>query len=297
MTPIDGYFFYLVRLMDELRQGDKKKQEKWVDELKEWPFWRAVIAEFMATFLFIFISTMSAVDMDTTVDPSAKYVKVGLTFGIMIAVGIQMIGHVSGGHINPAVSLAMAVARQISPLRAVFYVLAQLSGGMCGSLLLKGVTPSRFNDNLGLTAVNSELNAGQAFACELVYTFILVVSVFGCTDPNRALLGSPALSIGFTVAALHFASIPFTGAGFNPARSFAVSVVSNSFEHHWVYWVGPMVGSVAAALAYKFVLCPYKSTSTYPEVAAKIIQSGEVSKHQPQLKHGNDKMTLADISV
>ncbi|WAR21884.1 PIP1-like protein, partial [Mya arenaria] len=191
MTPIDGYFFYLVRLMDELRQGDKKKQEKWVDELKEWPFWRAVIAEFMATFLFIFISTMSAVDMDTTVDPSAKYVKVGLTFGIMIAVGIQMIGHVSGGHINPAVSLAMAVARQISPLRAVFYVLAQLSGGMCGSLLLKGFV---FHVMV-IAPVNSELNAGQAFACELVYTFILVVSVFGCTDPNRALLGSPALSI------------------------------------------------------------------------------------------------------
>ncbi|WAR21867.1 AQPA-like protein, partial [Mya arenaria] len=175
-------------------------------ELKTWSLWRAVLAEFLATLLFVFIGTMSAVDIVPITDSAGKFVRIGLTFGLMIAVCIQMFGHVSGGHMNPAVSLAMAVAMEISPARAVLYTVAQCCGGMLGSLLLKGVTPGALNDNLGLTTVKPDLNGGQAFACELVFTFILVMSIFGCTDPSRALFGSPALGIGLTVSVLHFAS-------------------------------------------------------------------------------------------
>ncbi|XP_052773593.1 aquaporin-5-like [Mya arenaria] len=276
MSPIDGYFVYLASRLDKLRQGGDTETGNWLQELKTWPLWRAVLAEFLATLLFVFIGTMSAVDIVPITDPAGKFVRIGLTFGLMIAVCIQMFGHVSGGHMNPAVSLAMAVAMEISPTRAVLYTVAQCSGGMLGSLLLKGLTPAELNDNLGLTTVNPDLNGGQAFACELVFTFILVMSIFGCTDPNRALFGSPALGIGLTVSVLHFASIPFTGASMNPARSFASSVVSNNFDLHWVYWVGPVAGGVTAAVCYKYLFSPYRQTSSFAETAQQLMESNDV---------------------
>ncbi|WAR21869.1 AQP2-like protein [Mya arenaria] len=242
MSPIDGYFLYLASRLDKLRRGENTETGNWLQELKTWSLWRAVLAEFLATLLFVFIGTMSAVDIVPITDSAGKFIRIGLTFGLMIAVCIQMFGHVSGGHMNPAVSLAMAVSMDISPARALLYTVAQCCGGMLGSLLLKSVTPGELNDNLGLTTINPDLNGVQAVVCELVFTFILVMSIFGCTDPNRALLGSPALGIGLTVSVLHFASIPFTGASMNPARSLASSVVSNNFDLHWVYWVGPVVG-------------------------------------------------------
>ncbi|WAR21870.1 AQP1-like protein, partial [Mya arenaria] len=239
-------------------------------ELKSWPLWRAVLAEFIATLLFVFIGTMSAIDIVPFTDTAGKFVRIGLTFGLMIAVCIQMFGHVSGGHMNPAVSLAMAVAMEISPARAFLYTAAQCCGGVLGSLLLKGVTPGDLNDNLGLTTVNPDINVGQAVACELVFTFILVMSVFGCTDPNRALFGSPALGIGLTVSVLHFVAVPFTGAGFNPARSLAASVVSNNFDEHWVYWAGPMTGGVMAALAYKYLFSPYQKAPSFSDTVREL---------------------------
>ncbi|XP_052770365.1 aquaporin FA-CHIP-like [Mya arenaria] len=276
MSPVDGYFIYLASRLDKLRKGGDTETGNWLQELQTWPLWRAVLAEFLATLVFVFIGTMSAVDIVPLTDPAGKFVRIGLTFGLMIAVCIQMIGHVSGGHMNPAVSLAMAVAMEISPARAVLYTVAQCCGGMLGSLLLKGVTPGELNDNLGLTTINPDLNGGQAVACEIVFTFILVMSIFGCTDPSRALFGSPALGIGLTVSVLHFASIPFTGASMNPARSLASSVVSNNFDLHWVYWVGPMVGGVAAAVAYKYLLSPYQKTPSFPETARQLMDSKDV---------------------
>ncbi|XP_052773692.1 aquaporin-5-like [Mya arenaria] len=276
MSPIDGYFLYLASRLDKLRQGDNTEDRNWLQELKTVSLWRAVLAEFIATLMFVFIGTMSAVDIVPITDTAGKFIRIGLTFGLMIAVCIQMIGHVSGGHMNPAVSLAMAVVLEISPARAVLYTVAQCCGGMLGSLLLKGVTPDELNDNLGLNTVNPELNGGQAVVCELVFTFILVMSICGCTDPNRALLGSPALGIGLTVSVLHFASIPFTGASMNPARSLASSVVSNNFDLHWVYWVGPVVGGVTAAVAYKYLFSPYRQTLSFPETAKKLMESNDV---------------------
>ncbi|WAR21889.1 AQPA-like protein [Mya arenaria] len=239
MSPIDGYFIYLASRLDKLRKGGDTETGNWLQELQTWPLWRAVLAEFLATLLFVFIGTMSAVDIVPITDPAGKFVR-------------------------------------ISPIRAVLYTVAQCCGGMLGSLLLKGVTPGELNDNLGLTTINPDLNGGQAVACEMVFTFILVMSIFGCTDPNRALFGSPALGIGLTVSVLHFASIPFTGASMNPARSLASSVVSNNFDLHWVYWVGPMVGGVAAAVAYKYLFSPYQKTPSFPETAIQLMDSKDV---------------------
>ncbi|XP_060576036.1 aquaporin-4-like [Ruditapes philippinarum] len=205
--------------------------------------------------------------------------KIAFTFGLMIAVCIQMFGHVSGGHMNPAVSIAMAVAMEITPSRALLYTIAQCAGGILGSLLLKGVTPPRLHGNLGLTSLNNEISEGQGLVCEIVFTFILVMSIFGTNDPNRALFGSPALGIGFTVGVVHLAAIPFTGAGINPARSLASSAIStadNSFNNHWVYWVGPILGGVVAAIGTSTVLVHTGGKLTINEATNKMMESSDM---------------------
>lgn len=268
-----------IRRAEDNVSEEKSFLGKILQELKSWDLWRAVLAECIATFLFVFIGTMSAVGIAPVVDDWAKIIRISFAFGLMIAICIQMIGHVSGGHMNPAVSIAMAVAMEITPSRALLYTVAQCVGGICGSLLLKGVTPSRFHDNLGLTSVSDEISAGQAFACELVFTFILVMSIFGTTDPNRALLGSPALGIGLTIAVAHLAGIPFTGASMNPARSLASSAIStgdNSFEKHWVYWVGPILGGIVAAITYKYLFSPYRQVMSVSEATNKMMESNDM---------------------
>ncbi|XP_053409128.1 aquaporin AQPAe.a-like isoform X4 [Mercenaria mercenaria] len=305
---MERYFLHVANNIERIRRADDNARipnnfkEKIIQEFKSWESWRAVLAEFIATLMFVFIGTMSAAGIVPVVNDWAKIVRIAFTFGLMIAVCIQMFGHVSGGHMNPAVSLAMAVAMEITPSRAVLYIVAQCVGGILGSLLLKGVTPSALHGNLGLTSVNSELTEGQGFMCEFVFTFILVMSIFGTTDSNRALLGSPALGIGLTVGVVHLAAIPFTGASMNPARSLASSAIStadDSFDKHWVYWVGPLLGGVIAAVVYKYLFSPYRGKMTVAEATNKMMESHDMIviprtyfKDDKSMNTGNDEKSL-----
>ncbi|KAK7452791.1 hypothetical protein BaRGS_00039723, partial [Batillaria attramentaria] len=194
-------------------------------------------------------------------------------FGLSIMALIQMIGHVSGGHINPAVTIAMAVAMNISIVRAILYVVAQIIGAIIGGFILKGVTPDTTAfDNLAVTNVNAELTVGQGLGVEIILTFVLVSVIFGTTDPSRPSFGSPALLIGLTVTVLHLAGVSFTGASMNPSRSLGSAVASNSFDNHWVYWVGPILGGILAAASYKLIICPYRNTMSMEEALQKMLQ-------------------------
>ncbi|KAL4218102.1 Aquaporin-4 [Mactra antiquata] len=269
---MDGYFLSIASKLDSIRLQSTTGKLDILRELKSFELWRGVLAEFLATMLFVFIGTMSAVDVVNPLDLSSKFIRIAFTFGLMITVCIQMIGHVSGGHMNPAVSIAMAVSMTISPSRALLYVVAQSGGAMIGSLLLKGVTPSTVHSNLGLTLINDNISDGQGFACELIFTFILVMSIYGCTDPNRPFFGSPALGIGLTVGCMHLAGIPFTGASMNPARSLGSALISDDFEGHWVYWCGPILGGILAALTYKYIFNPYRKCISYDEATEIMLQ-------------------------
>ncbi|XP_052762100.1 aquaporin AQPAe.a-like [Mya arenaria] len=295
---MDAYFIYLANKVESIRIGSPPDGVGILRELRTLDLWRGALAEFMATLLFVFIGTMSAVAVGSQHDDSSdlneiekagQYVKIALTFGFMITVCIQMVGHVSGGHMNPAVSLAMAVTLNISSIRALLYVIAQCAGAIAGSFILKGVTPPYLHGNLGVTSVNGDMSVAQGFVCEALFTFILVMSIFGCTDRHRPMFGSPAVGVGITIAAVHLAAIPFTGASMNPARSLGSAVASNSFDGHWVYWLGPVVGGVLAGLAYKHVLCPYRHNLSYEDTIK------ELGFHQNFLKH-KDVITEVDIN-
>ncbi|XP_053150681.1 aquaporin-2-like [Hemicordylus capensis] len=224
-------------------------------------FFRAIVAEFLATLLFVFLGVGSALNWPSAV-PSI--LQIALAFGLAIATLVQSVGHVSGGHINPAVTMGFLVAQKISVLRAVAYIVAQLVGAIAGAGVIHHLTPPEIRGSLAVNALQNNTPAGQAVAVELILTFLLVLCVFASTDIRRTdNVGSPALSIGLSVTSGHLLGIYFTNCSMNPARSFGPAVIMGNFQDHWIFWVGPLAGSIVASLIYNFILAP--DTRSIPE--------------------------------
>ncbi|CAI9167772.1 unnamed protein product [Rangifer tarandus platyrhynchus] len=224
-------------------------------ELRSIAFSRAVLAEFLATLLFVFFGLGSALNWPQAL-PSV--LQIAMAFGLAIGTLVQALGHVSGAHINPAVTVACLVGCHVSFLRAVFYVAAQLLGAVAGAALLHEITPPDIRGDLAVNALSNNSTAGQAVTVELFLTLQLVLCIFASTDERRGdNVGTPALSIGFSVALGHLLGIHYTGCSMNPARSLAPAIVTGKFDDHWVFWVGPIVGAATAAIIYFYLLFPH----------------------------------------
>ncbi|NXE15576.1 AQP2 protein, partial [Lophotis ruficrista] len=246
-------------------------------ELRSVAFTRAVLAEFLATLVFILFGLGSALNWPSAASPSI--LQIALAFGLAIGTLVQALGHISGAHINPAVTVACLIGSQVSFLRAVFYVVAQLLGAVVGAAILHEITPADSREGLAINKLHNETTTGQAVTVELFLTFQLVLCIFASTDERREdNLGSPALSIGLSVAVGHLLGIRYTGCSMNPARSFAPATLVPlhppnagwflltqffSFPFPQVFWVGPLVGAVAASIIYNYILFP--QTKTFSE--------------------------------
>ncbi|URE35453.1 Major intrinsic protein [Musa troglodytarum] len=238
-----------------------------VGELKLWSFYRAVIAEFIATLLFLYVTVATIIGYKVQ-SQNDKCGGVGIlgiawAFGGMIFVLVYCTAGISGGHINPAVTFGLFLARKVSLLRAVFYMVAQCLGAICGVGIVKGIMKHQFNRlGGGANVVAPGYSKGTALGAEIIGTFLLVYTVFSATDPKRRARDShvPVLAplpIGFAVFMVHLATIPITGTGINPARSFGPAVIYNRhkpWHDHWIFWVGPFVGALAAAVYHQHVL-------------------------------------------
>ncbi|KAJ3586902.1 hypothetical protein NHX12_013294 [Muraenolepis orangiensis] len=223
-------------------------------EFRSMNFWRAVFAEFFGTMFFVFFGMGAA--LRWTAGPH-HVLHVALCFGLAAATLVQCVGHVSGGHINPAVTFAYLVGSQLSLFRAVFYMAAQCLGAVAGAAVLYGVTPHNMRGNMAMNMLQPGVSLGMGTTVEVFLTMQLVVCVFAVTDERRnGRMGSAALSIGFSVTIGHLMGMYYTGAGMNPARSFAPAILFRNFFNHWVYWVGPMIGAAMGAMLYDFVLFP-----------------------------------------
>ena len=206
-----------------------------------------LFAEFIGTFALIFIGVSS-------ICVNAGLVGVALAHGLTIAVMVSAMGHVSGGHYNPAVTLGALVGGKIKAGDAIAYIIVQLCGGIGGALIVKAIFPATTTEAvmLGTPMLGQGVGMMAGIKMEAILTFFLVLVVYGTAiDPRAPKVGG--LFIGLTIMLDILAGGPVTGASMNPARSFGPAIVGGYWDNHIVYWIGPLVGGAVAGLFYKNV--------------------------------------------
>ncbi len=219
------------------------------------------LAEFVGTFAIVFFGAGSV--CVSRMNESLGLVGISLSFGITVAVMVSSLGHVSGAHFNPAVTFMALVTRRIVPSLAVLYVGAQLAGGVVADFILRAAfeEPIWKAVNLGTTDLHASLGSLTGLCVEIILTFFLVLVIFGTAiDARGHKLGGVA--IGAVVCLDILVGGPLTGASMNPARTFGPALMSGTWSHHWIYWVGPLVGAVSAAWVYEQWMAPRDPEST-----------------------------------
>ena len=215
--------------------------------LSEQALLRACVAELIGTFALVFAGAGAVmVDAKTA---ALGHVGVAITFGLVIMVMIYAVGHVSGAHFNPAVSLAFAVTRHFPWPRVALYWLAQVVGALLAAALLRA--------SLGnLAHVGATLPAGsdgQSFVWEIVLTAFLMFVIMAVATDTRAVGEAAAIAVGGTVGLDAMFGGPISGASMNPARSAGPAILSGDLRALWIYLVAPIVGATVGAVAYQFV--------------------------------------------
>ncbi|MDQ3044927.1 MAG: MIP family channel protein [Chloroflexota bacterium] len=205
-------------------------------------------AEAFGTFALVFAGT-GAVVIDAETGGGIGHIGIGLTFGLVIMVMIYAVGHISGAHFNPAVTLGFAVGRHFPWSEVPRYWAAQLLGGVVASLLLRAM----FGDTAQLGATVPFGSARRSFLLEIILTFLLMFVITSVATDVRAVGQAAAIAIGGTVGLEALFAGPISGASMNPARSLAPAIVSWTWADQWLYVAGPALGAVAGVLVYRFI--------------------------------------------
>jgi len=211
--------------------------------------WQKYAAEAYGTFVLVGVGTGAI--LAATLSGGSLVLHVSLAFGLALLAGLYTVGRISGGHFNPAVSLAMYLDKRMSMTDMLFYWASQVVGAVLASMALAGMI-SKDAVATTITQVNEAyVSAFGAFLGEAILTavFVLVILVVARGGASTAYLG-----IALTLAAVHLIGIPFTGASVNPARSFAPALVGGEWGDIWIYLAGPAVGAVVAWVLYKVIV-------------------------------------------
>jgi MIP family channel proteins len=211
--------------------------------------WRHFAAEFIGTFALVFVGG-GAIITSPMLQVQAAVVNIAFAHGLILALMVTATMRISG-HLNPAVTAGFLVTRRIEPMMAVVYWIAQITGAIVAAYMLKALYPAGIATatRLGGQQISADINMIQAIGLEAIATFFLVFVVFGtAVDPRAPKVGG--FAIGLTVTAGILAIGPLTGGSMNPARSFGPAIVGHVFEGQTAYWIGPLIGGIAAALLY-----------------------------------------------
>ena len=209
---------------------------------------RRCLAEFVGTFLLVFAGP-GAVVVNEVSGGGVGSLGIGLSFGLAVMAAIYAIGHLSGAHINPAVTVAFALTRHFPWSLVPAYVVSQLLGACAASATHLAL----FGDVANLGATVPSDSPLQAALLELVLTALLMFVVSAVATDVRAVGQAAAIAIGGYVALAATFAGPIAGASMNPARSFGPALLGGTWTGHWAYWVGPLVGAALGAVLYRYV--------------------------------------------
>lgn len=213
----------------------------------------SLLAEFIGTFALIFIGAGAGALGE------GGLVGVAFAHGLVIVAFAYAYGHISGTHINPAVTLGVWAAGKIDTTRALAYVAVQLLGGIVAAFVLAWILGERAG-SLGATVLADGVSPAQGLVLELIMTFFLVNTVMNAGISGKATIPA-GLAIGFTLTLCILMGGPLTGASLNPARTLGPAVATGNFADIWLYFVGPIAGGVIAGILYKAVFEERKAPS------------------------------------
>ena len=218
------------------------------------------LAESIATFALVFFGPLSVAlslvifGQGLTIE---SILMISLAHGSAIGLMVYAFGHISGAHINPAVTIPMMITKKIGIGNGIGYIVFQIIGAIIAALSLMVILPDAgMAVNLGTQGGPSDLlnsDPMSGLVLELVFTFFLVVTIFGVAVHKKAPAGIHGISIGGMVFLLHLIGIPLTGASMNPARTFGPALISGTWEFHWIYWVGPIIGGIIAGVLMNYL--------------------------------------------
>ncbi len=216
-------------------------------------------AEGVATFCLVFFGPLSVILAAAAFGTGLSIegiIMISLAHGSAIGLMVYAFGHVSGAHINPAVTIPMIITKKISAADGAGYIALQLIGGIAAAFTLWITLPELGAAvNFGTQAPGDLINGSpiSALGLEIIFTFFLVTTIFLTAVHKKAAAGIHGISIGGMVFLLHLVGVPLTGASMNPARTLGPAIVSGFWEFHWVYWVGPIIGGIIAGLIMNYL--------------------------------------------
>ncbi|XP_044266387.1 aquaporin AQPcic-like [Tribolium madens] len=242
------------------------------------------LAEFFGTAILLFIGCLGC----TYRFPSGIGVKGiddllhgSFAFGLAIMIAIQCFGHISGGHVNPLLTLAGIIVGYVPIVDSLFFFLGQFLGALGGFGLLKLLIPVKYvhvlalstsekaaSDSAGVCSGVMHIRDENGLVMELLMSFILVMIICAVWDAkNKTKTDSTALRVGLAVTGIAIAAGPYTGGHINPARTLAPAILNNYWVSHWAYWVGQLTGALVAAILYSIVFSSSESgeAPTYDE--------------------------------
>ncbi|XP_043668930.1 aquaporin-2-like [Vespula pensylvanica] len=250
-----------------IRSAKEKLKAPWLTNLikEEKSIYETImtlLGEIIGTAILVFIGCLSCVGSMGIVAPNYQ---ISMSFGLAVMIAIQCVGHISGGHINPSITVASLILGLKSLPMTGLYIFAQCLGGVFGYGLLKAITPNGMlhagnpEDTISFckTDVHENLSVFQGLLCEIIATSILVFFACGVWDPrNEKNSDSVPMRFGFCITVLCFIFIPYTGCSLNPARSIAPAIWNGYWNNHWIFWIGPISGAIISSIIYRCLFLP-----------------------------------------
>ena len=233
--------------------------------LKPQPAFAPYLAELLGTFALVFAGPGAAA-VNAASEGAVGTVGVGMSFGLIVMAMIFAVGHISGCHINPAITVAFRALGRISTAKAVGYIAAQLTGAVLAGLAIIAVVGHQGNAGATTPHING---AHAALVSEVILTFSLAFVVLAVATDDRAQGAFAAIAVGGYVGFAATGWGPVANASMNPARTFGPAVAANVWEAHWVYWVGPVVGALLAATVYEVLREPHSPGASEPALEAE----------------------------
>ena len=223
--------------------------------------WKKYLAELIGTFVLVLFGCGSAVIGGTAMvaGTTISYLGIAFAFGLAVLIMVYAIGGISGCHINPAITIAMLVARKINLKNTIFYIIAQCIGAIIAAAVLLAIAKGRPDydvlvNGLGQNWYGKDYSLGACFLAETVLTGIFLFTIFGATS-KLAPSGFAGIPIGISLTLIHIIAIPITGTSVNPARSLGPAVFAggDALVQLWLFIVAPILGGIIAAIIWKFI--------------------------------------------